>query len=323
MPNPYLSIMVVDDTRFSSTMIGRALEEHGYHDIRYAESAAEALDQLDQRPADVMLVDWMMPATNGLELTASIRQLDDPTEHYTYVILLTGNEADQLVNDAFTSGVDDFIRKESVKEELVPRIMAADRMSAILQRMTRERHALQDRLSNLEQRNMVDGLTGLGNSRYLRQRLGDALRQLESRGGAMCYMLVSVDNLGDLQQQYSEGFIRELQYNAAQRLRQLLRPLDVLARLDDRQFGVVCMVDSLDKCNPASFRRLHDGLNLKPFRTSEGYISLRASVAMISVKDSDSMLNPSLIMQQAREQLQEARRIGQMTCERLQATGIE
>lgn len=320
MPNPYLSIMVVDDTRFSSAMIGRALEECGYHDIRYAASAAEALEQLDQRPADVMLVDWMMPATNGLELTASVRQLDDPGEHYTYIILLTGNEADHLVAEAFSCGVDDFIRKDTVKDELAPRIMAADRMSAILQRMTRERHTLQDRLSNLEQRNMVDGLTGLGNSRYLRQRLGDALRQLESRGGALCYLLVSLDNLGELEQQYSEGFIRELQYNAAHRLRQLLRPLDVLARIDDRQFGVVCMVDTLEKCTPTSFRRVHEGLNLKPFRTSEGFVPLRASVAMVSVNDSDNLLNPSIVMQQARDQLLESRRSGQMTCERLQAS---
>ena len=201
----------------------------------------------------------------------------------------------------------------------MPRIVAADRMSAILQRLTREKHQLQDRLTNLEQRNMVDGLTGLGNERYLRQRLGDALRQLEARGGALCYILVSLDNLSELQQQYSEGFIRELQYNCAQRLRQLLRPLDVLARLDERHFGIIAMLDDVEKCSPSTFRRLHEGLNLKAFRTSQGYVSLRATLSLICVDDSDNLLNPSIIMQQARDHMGEARRNGRLKPKRLQS----
>lgn len=46
MPNPHLSILVVDDAKFSSVMIGRALSKAGYQDIRFASSAADALTQL-------------------------------------------------------------------------------------------------------------------------------------------------------------------------------------------------------------------------------------------------------------------------------------
>ena len=42
MPNPQLSILVVDDAKFSSVMIGRALSKAGYQDIRFASSAADA-----------------------------------------------------------------------------------------------------------------------------------------------------------------------------------------------------------------------------------------------------------------------------------------
>ena len=45
MPNPHLSILVVDDAKFSSVMIGRALSKAGYQDIRFASSAADALTQ--------------------------------------------------------------------------------------------------------------------------------------------------------------------------------------------------------------------------------------------------------------------------------------
>ena len=42
MPNPHLSILVVDDAKFSSAMIGRALSQAGYQDVRFASSASEA-----------------------------------------------------------------------------------------------------------------------------------------------------------------------------------------------------------------------------------------------------------------------------------------
>ena len=39
MPNPQVSILVVDDTKFSSALIGRALTQAGYRDVRFASSA--------------------------------------------------------------------------------------------------------------------------------------------------------------------------------------------------------------------------------------------------------------------------------------------
>ena len=88
MPNPDLSILVVDDAKFSSAMIGRALSQAGYQDIRFASSASEALQQLEQRPVSVLLADWLMPEMDGLELTARVRQLDESINHYTYIVLL-------------------------------------------------------------------------------------------------------------------------------------------------------------------------------------------------------------------------------------------
>ncbi|HHJ4328538.1 TPA: two-component system response regulator, partial [Klebsiella pneumoniae] len=61
MSNAQLSILIVDDAKFSSAMIGRSLSQAGYRDLRFASSAAEALQQLQERPANVLLADWLMP----------------------------------------------------------------------------------------------------------------------------------------------------------------------------------------------------------------------------------------------------------------------
>lgn len=266
MPNPDLSILVVDDAKFSSAMIGRALSQAGYQDIRFASSASEALQQLEQRPVSVLLADWLMPEMDGLELTARVRQLDESINHYTYIVLLTGKEGENVLGEAFDRGVDDFVSKAAMNEQLVPRIYAADRLCNTLQRLLVENRLLTENIARMEERNLVDTLTGLGNPRYLRQKLADSLRQVETRGGALCYLLVGMPEAPVLRQRHGEAFHRELLLGVARRLQQLVRPLDVLVRLDEQHFALITLVEDLHECSSSSFKRLHDGLNLRPSR---------------------------------------------------------
>ncbi|WXL24987.1 response regulator [Ectopseudomonas mendocina] len=318
MPTPHLSILVVDDAKFSSAMIGRALSQAGYQDIRFASSAAEALEQLETRPASVLLADWLMPEMNGLELTMRVRQLDEMTNHYTYIVLLTGKEGDNVMSEAFDSGVDDFISKSSMSEQLLPRIYAADRLCNSLHRLMQENQLLLDNIAALEQRNLVDPLTGLGNSRYLQQKMLDSLRQVESRGGAMCYLLIGLQDSQELKLQYGEGFYQELLSSVARRLQQLVRPLDVLTRLDDSHFGLITLIEDLHECSPSSFKRLHEGINLKAFKTSEGFISLKAGISLIGLNAKSLPCAPAQIMQQASRLLPESHSTGRVTALRLQ-----
>ncbi|WP_263142394.1 response regulator [Pseudomonas sp. RIT-PI-AD] len=283
MPNPQLSILVVDDAKFSSAMIGRALSQAGYQDVRFANSAMEALRLIEQRPASVLLADWLMPEIDGLELTGQVRQLDETADHYTYVILLTGKEGENVLSEAFDNGVDDFISKAAMSEQLVPRVFAADRLCNTLQRLLQEKRLLTQNIASLERRNLVDPLTGLGNPRYLRQKLADSLRQVESRGGALCYLLIGLQEAAQLRQQYGERFYNELLHSVARRLQQLVRPLDVLTRLDNDHFGLITLLEDLHECSPSSFKRLHEGLNLKAFKTSEGFISLKAGISLVGL----------------------------------------
>ncbi|MBM7061633.1 response regulator [Pseudomonas sp. UL073] len=317
MPNPHLSILVVDDAKFSSAMIGRALSQAGYQDVRFASSASEALAQLEQRPASVLLADWLMPEIDGLELTARVRQLDETADHYTYVILLTGKEGENALSEAFDRGVDDFISKAVMNEQLLPRVYAADRLCNTLQRLLHENRLLTENVAHLEERNLVDPVTGLGNLRYLQQKLADSLRQVESRGGAVCYLLIGLQNAPQLRQQHGSSFHGELLHGIARRLQQLVRPLDVLVRLDDDHFALITLLDDLQECSPSSFRRLHEGLNLKAFKTSEGFINLQAGISLVGLDAQALPTEPASLMARAVDLLEEAYASGRVAALRL------
>ncbi|MGE6791290.1 response regulator [Pseudomonas guineae] len=317
MPNSHLSILVVDDAKFSSAMIGRALSQAGYQDLRFASSAAEAISLLEQRPASVLLADWLMPEMNGLELTVQVRQFDEMAHHYTYVILLTGKEGENVLSEAFDSGVDDFISKAAMNEQLVPRVFAADRLCNTLQRLLQENRLLTDNIASLEQRNLIDPLTGLGNNRYLQQKMLDSLRQVESRAGALCYLLIGLQDIHTLHQQHGEAFYSELLSSVARRLQQLVRPLDVLVRLDENHFGLITLMTDLHECSPSSFKRLHEGINLKAFKTSEGFISLKAGISLVGLDVKGLPCSPEQIIKQAEKLLAESYSSGRVTALRL------
>lgn len=319
MPNPDLSILVVDDAKFSSAMIGRALSQAGYQDIRFASSASEALQQLEQRPVSVLLADWLMPEMDGLELTARVRQLDESINHYTYIVLLTGKEGENVLGEAFDRGVDDFVSKAAMNEQLVPRIYAADRLCNTLQRLLVENRLLTENIARMEERNLVDTLTGLGNPRYLRQKLADSLRQVETRGGALCYLLVGMPEAPVLRQRHGEAFHRGLLLGVARRLQQLVRPLDVLVRLDEQHFALITLVEDLHECSSSSFKRLHDGLNLKAFKTSEGFISLKAGIAMLGLDSGALPLGIDELLQRTEALLPDAYASGRIATCRLPA----
>ncbi|UPQ83767.1 response regulator [Pseudomonas knackmussii] len=312
MPNPQLSILVVDDAKFSSVMIGRALSKAGYEDVRFANSASAALALIEERPASILLADWLMPEMDGLELTAQVRQQDEMSDHYTYIILLTGRDGQDVLSKAFDQGVDDFIGKSAMNDQLVPRVYAADRLCASLQRLMRENRLLTENIASLEKRNLIDPITGLGNARYLRQRLGDSLRQIESRGGALCYLSIGLPEISSQRERYGEHFHQELLRGVARRLQQLVRPLDILTRLDERHFGLLTLTDNLASCSPSSYKRLHEGLNLKAFKTSEGFISVKAGIGMVSLDASALPVEVPQIIERAAALLPDAYTAGRI-----------
>ena len=66
MPASAPTILVVDDDRQIQYVLRRILEEHGY-DVRVADDGNGALAAIKRRPADIVLLDILMPDKDGLE----------------------------------------------------------------------------------------------------------------------------------------------------------------------------------------------------------------------------------------------------------------
>ena len=111
-------LTVEDDTRIR-VVLRMALEEEGY-EVSEAGSAEEAIDQFQRQPADVVLVDLMLPGTNGFDLCRELRATSDVP-----IVIVTARSDTHDVVAGLEAGADDYVVKPFVVKELAARIRSA------------------------------------------------------------------------------------------------------------------------------------------------------------------------------------------------------
>lgn len=278
-----INILIVDDAKFSGAVVSRTLSTAGYTDVRHASSAAEALKKLEERSADLVIADWLMPEMDGLELTRRIRQLDEAVNRYTYIILLTAREGVAALQQAFDEGVDDFVNKSVMSDQLLPRVMAAERLLRIHNRALVENQRLIEANARLRKHTTLDPLTGFGNRQYAVKRLEDALRQARTRGGSACLLVMRINDFDRLETEQGKSMMQQLVLAMSRRLRQLVRPMDILARISPDTFCLITHQSEADHCTPGSFKRLYEGLNHRAYKTAGGFLQAAVSITLSSV----------------------------------------
>ena len=82
------TILIADDEEDLRMLVEITLEDPAYR-IVTAVDGEQALDQISQIRPDLVILDWMMPRLNGLEVVKRLRQ--DPTTVRIPVVLLTAN----------------------------------------------------------------------------------------------------------------------------------------------------------------------------------------------------------------------------------------
>lgn len=274
-----VSILIVDDARFTCEMIRRALRAVGYYDVRVATTAVEALDLLAQRRADIVLADWLMPGLDGLALTRRIRQQDEDHGHYTYVILLTARDGMDSLTEAFDHGVDDFIAKRPDHQELIARINAAARVAGLQNDLIEANRRLLELNRQLSRRASVDHAAGISDATATQARIDALIRHTEGRGGIGMLGLLRLRHYPRERDAHGDS-LDDVLLGIARRLRQTTRPLDHVGRLGEDTFAILMLHQGGDSPHANAFRRTHNALNLRAYKTRGGFLTVNVAMAV-------------------------------------------
>ena len=114
-------ILLVEDNELNSEIAVEILNEYGFL-VDTAENGAEAVEKVKRsKPGgyDLVLMDVQMPVMNGYEATKQIRALRDPALAGITILAMTANAFDEDRKKALECGMNGFLSKPIVIEELI------------------------------------------------------------------------------------------------------------------------------------------------------------------------------------------------------------
>jgi two-component system phosphate regulon response regulator PhoB len=120
-------ILVVEDERPIREMIAFGLRRAGF-EVREAADARTGREEVANKRPDLLLVDWMLPDTSGLEFTRALKRDRETSELPVIMLTARAEEGDKVAG--LEGGADDYITKPFSPRELLARINAVLRRVA-------------------------------------------------------------------------------------------------------------------------------------------------------------------------------------------------
>ena len=119
-------ILVVEDDKNARRLMSAVLTRYGYEPVCAADGV-EALEILDHKHIDLVILDVMMPRMDGYEFTNTLRMAGNTLP----ILMVTARETQDDKKRGFIIGADDYMVKPVDEEEMILRIAALLRRSQI------------------------------------------------------------------------------------------------------------------------------------------------------------------------------------------------
>jgi PleD family two-component response regulator len=155
-----ITVLVAEDSPFIRKLIVCLLKQYGFTDVVEVEDGKQAWEyfQKNKQRISLLLLDWIMPEMDGLEVCRLIRNTN--VEHYVYIIFLSVIKEKEEIARCLEAGADDYILKPIHAKEFYARITVGLRIIAL-------ERTLQETNRRLKKMATMDNLTDLFNRRAL------------------------------------------------------------------------------------------------------------------------------------------------------------
>lgn len=144
-----MRILIAEDDPVSRRILVAILMKWG-HEVVVTHDGLEAWQALQAEDApSLAILDWMMPAIDGLEVCRRVREL--PKTIIPYIILLTAKHGVEEVVKGMEAGADDYLTKPYHRDELRVRVQVGARIVELQTKLSERVHELEDALEQVKQ----------------------------------------------------------------------------------------------------------------------------------------------------------------------------
>jgi CheY-like chemotaxis protein len=145
-------ILIVDDNQDTLQLMLNCLFKAGYLNVLCAKNGISALDIIDKELPDLIILDWNMPVMNGIEVLKRL-QSDRKTKHISVIIATGALLSSRDLEEALSSGANDYIRIPYEDIELLARVQSALNFSFMLKTITEQKKCIEEKNLLLEENN--------------------------------------------------------------------------------------------------------------------------------------------------------------------------
>lgn len=257
-------ILLVEDSEIDARIVRSLLGVSGAFEITHVERLSEAAEQLGQGRFDAVVLDLMLPDSQGLATVHGIQERAPEVP----IVVLSGFGAEDVLfaREAVRGGAQDFLAKGLLDRKLMERSI----LTAI------ERKRLEQRRIRFSRH---DELTGLPNRLLLEERFERATARADRQGQQLALMAIELDHFLRFAEDRGAAFGDLLLSAAADRLKASFRRSDTLARTRER--GFAALLEGLAEIEPTRVLAAKVREALAPAFTIEGEaVHLSASVGI-------------------------------------------
>jgi DNA-binding response OmpR family regulator len=188
-----MKILIVEDEAGIVQFLKQGLEEEGY-EISTASDGLMGFELFKKESFDLILLDWMMPKMNGLELCKAIRIKNKTVP----IVFLTAKDTIQETIEGLKAGANDYIKKPFSFDELLERIKIHFRNQDENEVLT---------LGTIEINVGLHKVINEGNTVMLTQREFELLYYLIKNKGKVCTRTQIIEDVWDIHFDYDTGVI--------------------------------------------------------------------------------------------------------------------
>lgn len=299
-------VLMVEDRQNAAERMASALKLH--HVVEVEPDGERANERLADEGFDVVILSLGLNHVDPLRLVSQVRSSDRLRN--LPVLVVADALDDPRVVRALDMGVNDYLIRPVDRNELIARVSTQIRKK-------RYQDRLRENLQASMELAITDPLTRLHNRRYFHTQLQSMVADNTARGASLSLLVLDLDHFKAVNDRHGHDAGDDVLRECADRLRKVVRNIDVVARFGGEEF-VIVMPDTESFAASRVAERLRGLIDNEPFRVAGGSIAISVTASIGVATGTGEGVSGEGLFKLADEALYEAKKAGR-NCVRLAA----
>jgi len=237
MSNDKMHVLIVDDNPQNLKVLGNVLKQNTSYSLAFAMNGEEALEYIQKKLPDMILLDVMMPGLDGFQVCEALSKEAEVAD--IPVIFITAKSEPEDIIKGFKVGGVDYVTKPFNEAELLMRINTHMELKKSRDMLELKNKELTEAYEKIEYLALTDTLTGIANRRNITTLMGKEVSRSKRNGATFSMIMCDIDFFKNVNDTYGHDTGDYVLCEVADIIQNNIRHQDIVARWGGEEFLVV------------------------------------------------------------------------------------